>query len=165
MGAAMTAPGERVAGSGAASVAAQPAQATSPDVRDLLLAAAAPVLAALLMVLVPDGNVVRIALAGAVVFLAPGYLLLEATAPAGGAGERGREARPWRLAMALGLSPAVVALVALAAALVPGGFRPLPIAGAVALVCVALAAVALRRRRAAGSPAASPARRRVLTGG
>lgn len=122
---------------------------------DIVAAVAAVVLAALLAFTLPPGSWPRLVLAGAVAFFAPGYLVLEAA----GLVRRPLPPSPWvRAAMAVGLSPAVVAIAALATAVVPGGFKPAPIMAAVTFLSLGLAAVALtRRQRAAQGGAPRPA--------
>jgi uncharacterized membrane protein len=76
------------------------------------------------------------------VFCLPGYLLLEAIAPSHLASPSRRAVRPL---LALGLSPAVVGIAAMAAALFKA-FNAPGIVLAVLLVSLALAAVAALRR-------------------
>ena len=118
---------------------------------DILAAAAVAASAGLAYVLLPGGSAVRIVLGLAMVFLVPGYLLLEAAA------RPSPSLRPklLRVLAAIGVSPAVVGLAALATALVPGGFKPAAIVLAVTVACAALAGLALWRRmpHAASQPA------------
>lgn len=94
----------------------------------------------------PGGSALRLALALPVLFFAPGYLLVEAVAgPATTAASRAV-----RALVALGTSPAIVGLLALGAAVLPGGFRPVPILALIAVACAAMAAAALWRRLATG---------------
>ena len=111
---------------------------------DLLACAALVALGCLAAAALPSGSGLRLALAVPVLLFAPGYLLVEAAAgPAMQA-----SARAMRAVLAIGLSPALVGLVALATAGLPGGFRTGSIVLLVAVVCLALAAAALWRRRA-----------------
>lgn len=116
--------------------------------RDLDLLACATVvgLACLAAMTLPEGSIVRLAVAIAGLFVAPGYLLVEAAAgPA-----RSVAARVRRAALSVGVSPAIVGLLALATAGLPGGFRPASIILLLGVTCLALAAAALWRRRAHG---------------
>lgn len=91
----------------------------------------------------------RAALALVLLPLVPGYLLVQAVEP--------RAPRPAHLALALGLGLPLVGLAALATALVPGGFRPMPILVAQAVLAAGLATVALVRRSHALRPTRQPA--------
>lgn len=92
----------------------------------------------------PGGSALRMAAAVSVLFFAPGYLLVEAVAgPAGAA-----SARLLRALVAVGTSPAIVGLLALGTAVLPGGFRPVPILALLAVACATMAAAALWRRMA-----------------
>jgi len=123
---------------------------------DLALVAVLALAAAAGSSVLPGGSWPRLALAGLVVFVLPGYALLEAALPrrldaSGASTPRAREGT-WRLLAALGLSPALTGLAALATALVPGGFRAGPIILAVTLmVLVFTAAAGIRRSHAAGT--------------
>lgn len=109
---------------------------------DVVAATGLVLVAALAAVVLADGSTLRPVVALPILMVAPGYLLLQALlVPARSPTERGRH-----LLVSLGLSPAVLGLLALATAVVPGGFRPLPIAATVTLGCLAFAGVALRRR-------------------
>lgn len=134
--------------------------ATSPraegGVLDLVLAAALALVAALLASMGPaSAGPLRLALAATVVFFVPGYLLLEAALPRRSL--EGGTSWAFRAAMAIGLSPALVALAALSTALVPGAFRAPVIVAVVSLLCVALAGVAVVRRGAAAADRAGTA--------
>lgn len=122
-------------------------------VLDLLAAAVVALGAALVasMGAASDGPL-RLVLAGAVVFFIPGYLLLEAVLPAG---RPGAGPVAFRMACAVGLSPAIVALAALATALVPGAFTPPMIVAVVSAVCIGFAALAVVRRAARPAPDAN----------
>ena len=90
----------------------------------------------------PGGSPLRMAAAVSILFFVPGYLLGEAVAgPA-----RTASSRALRALVAVGTSPAIVGLLALGTAVLPGGFRPLPILALLAVACAAMAAAALWRR-------------------
>jgi uncharacterized membrane protein len=139
---------------------AAPATATqSPDTRrlsrvsDLAAAAILAVLAALLAAALPAGSTLRALATLPVLLVVPGYLLVEAAVPS-----VTRSQRALHALVGLGVSPPLVALLALATAIVPGGFHAPAIVAAVTLACLALAAVAWRRRlRMAASPPAASA--------
>lgn len=100
-------------------------------------------LACLAATTLPDGSVLRLAIALLALLVAPGYLLIEAAAgPA-----RSAAARLRRSALAIGASPGLFGLVALATAGLPGGFRPASIVLLVGVTCLGLAGAALWRRR------------------
>ena len=123
------------------------------SVADVLVAVGVLLVAAVLATVGDGAGVVRYLFAGLVVFLVPGYLLLEALLPSN---QPGAPPRAWRLAAAVGLSPALVGLLALATALVPGAFRPGTIIAVITLACIAFAAVAvLRRQRGVAAAAAA----------
>jgi uncharacterized membrane protein len=110
------------------------------------------VVAAWAALALPEGSLLRLALAMPMVFWIPGYLVLEAMAPRG---PRGQSDRAWRAAAAIAVSPAVAGLAALATALYPGGFRPAAIVGMITAVCLVAAAQATRRRWLASPRSAS----------
>lgn len=111
---------------------------------DLIVAGALALVAGLAAVGLPDGSTLRLAIVLPIVLLAPGYLLLQALiVPARSAASRGRH-----LLLSLGVSPAVLGLLALSTAIVPGGFTPGAILLVVTVGCVVLAAVGVHRRRA-----------------
>ncbi|MEA3166596.1 MAG: hypothetical protein QOJ26_1468 [Thermoplasmata archaeon] len=121
---------------------------------DLAVAVVLALSAGLAFAFLPDGSVLRVALGLAMVFLVPGYLLIEAAAPVTSEPRR----RMLRICLAVGVSPVVLGLLALATAALPGGFHSASIVGLSSLVCVAAAAVAfLRRRSSATSDARLPA--------
>lgn len=94
----------------------------------------------------------RMGLALAVLFFVPGHLLLAAaTRVPTRAGQR-----PARALVALGVSPALVGVLALATSLTPWGFRPASIVAVVTAACFVLAGVAAYRRRAPDPPLAGP---------
>lgn len=115
------------------------------DSLDLVAALAVTVLAGLIAAIDAGGPAlgVRGLLGALVVFFVPGYLLMEVLFP-----PRDPRSPPkaLRLVMALGLSPPLVALLALSTALVHGGFRPQAIIAVIALACMALGAAAMARR-------------------
>ena len=112
-----------------------------PLVADLGAAAGAAVLAAVAFLALDAGHPLRLVLGLSMLLFVPGFLLLEACLGAGAAAGR------WtRVGAAVGLSPPLVGLLALSTALVPGGFRPLPIVLLVTAACVACAGVAALRR-------------------
>lgn len=109
---------------------------------DVIAGAGLALVAALVAAVLPDGSTLRLAVALPVLMVVPGYLLLQALlVPARSWTARGRHAL-----LSLGLSPAVLGLLALSTAIVPGGFRPVAIAATVTVGCLAFAGVALRRR-------------------
>lgn len=109
---------------------------------DLAVAAATACAASIAARLLGPGSDLRLALAVPALLFIPGYLLLQAVAPA-----PRPDRTPWaRLGMAAGLSLPVLGLLALATAALPGGFRPATIAAAGAAACVALAGTAWARR-------------------
>lgn len=112
---------------------------------DVGIAAALIVFAAIATAVFPDGSLVRMLVVFTALLTAPGYLLIQASlVPA-----RSTRTRFRHLLVSVGVSPAVVALFALSAAILPGGFRPLPIIVFVTAGSLALAGVALLRRWAA----------------
>jgi uncharacterized membrane protein len=128
---------------------------SSPDV---LLGGVLALVGAWAFLILPAGSTVRIALVAPVLVLVPGYLLIQTLiVPASPPGRRAVHA-----VVAIGASPALVALAALATAIVPGGFRPGPIVAVVTLMTLGLAAAALYRRAAhaatadQGSPGDAP---------
>ncbi len=113
---------------------------------DLIAACIVAALAGLAFMTMPGGSPLRVALALAVLFFVPGYLLIEAVAQPAVSRQR-RVVRAW---IAIGVSPAVVGLLALATVALPGGFRPASIVATLTVACVGLAGVGIwRRRRAA----------------
>lgn len=101
-------------------------------------------LAAAVAVAAGTTGALRMAVTLPVLLLAPGYLLLQAVVvpPAKGAGLLRQ------LLACLGISPAVVGLLALSTAIVAGAFKPLVIVAAVTVGCLAFATIAIQRRRA-----------------
>jgi uncharacterized membrane protein len=93
-----------------------------------------------------------LAVAAPVLLVAPGYLLLQALIVPRPAGGR----RALQGLLAIGLSPGIVGLLALSTSLVRGGFKPTPILVVVTGACLALAAIAFRRRAAFASAAGKP---------
>lgn len=111
---------------------------------DLLVAGGLALVAGLAAVGLPDGSTLRMVVVLPILLLVPGYLLLQALiVPARSPATRGRHAL-----LSLGVSPAVLGLLALATAIVPGGFTPGVILVVVTVGCLALAGLGYRRRRA-----------------
>lgn len=137
----------------------------SRDARGVLDLLAAAVVALVAAVLAAGGPAsegpLRLLLASAVVFFVPGYLLLEAVLPPAGPG--GTPAA-FRLAAAIGLSPAIVALAALVTALIPGMFTPPMIVASVSAACIGFAALAVVRRGARAAPGAAEVSRAAGAG-
>lgn len=111
------------------------------DVADLLAASALMLAAVVCVFALPTGSLVRAIIAGLAILLVPGYLLLQASIR-----ESSPKQRAVHAAIALGVSPAVVGLLALATALVPGGFKAGPIIALVTFASLAFAGVAAWRR-------------------
>lgn len=109
---------------------------------DLMLACAFVVVGVVAVGLVPDGSVLRFILVAPVLFVVPGYLLIQACVVK----ESKRRSRLTHVLLAVGVTPPVLGLIALATALVPGGFRLAFIAAAVAVACFGMAALADYRR-------------------
>lgn len=111
---------------------------------DLLVAAGLMVLAGGAALALPDGSTLRLAFVVPILLVAPGYLLLQALiVPARSAATRGRHA-----VLSLGVSPALLGLLALSTAIVPGGFQEGAILAVVTIGSVVLGAVGFGRRRA-----------------
>ena len=89
-----------------------------------------------------DGTALRMAFALPLLFFAPGYLLIEAVAGPAKASAH----RAVRALLAIGVSPALVGLLALAAAVLPAGFRPAPILILLAVACGIMAIAGFWRR-------------------
>lgn len=109
-------------------------------------------MAAILALTTPAGSGLRAIVALPILLVVPGYLLIEATVGSIKPGQRGLHAL-----VALGVSPPLVALLALSTAALPGGFHAGPIVAAVTIACLGLAVLAARRRArlapaAAGTP-------------
>jgi uncharacterized membrane protein len=122
---------------------------------DILLACALALAAAFAFAFLPPGSAVRVALVTPGLFLVPGYLLIRLVADPSSSGRiRGVHAL-----LAVGVSPALVGLLALATAFVPGGFRPVPIVATVTTACLLLGAGNVWRRpsgRDLESPTGNP---------
>jgi uncharacterized membrane protein len=109
---------------------------------DLAACAGLVLLAAVAFLFLPEGSSLRLALGLGVLFFAPGYLLIEASAgPA-----PSRSSRAARLGLAIGASPALVGVLALATAVLPEGFRPVPIVVLLVVASFVLAGAAVWRR-------------------
>lgn len=113
---------------------------------DILALSGLVVLAALAAFALPEGSAFRWGFTLPVVLVAPGYLLLQAIfVPARPVGSRLVHAL-----LSLGISPAIVGLLALSTALVPGGFQRSAIVGVVAVGCMVLGGLGLFRRAREG---------------
>lgn len=121
-------------------------------VLDLVLAAALAAAAALLAGALPDGDGRRAMATLAILLVVPGYLLVEAAVPSTARGQRALHAL-----VGVGVSLPLVGLLALATAIVPGGFRASMVIASVTLACLALAVVAALRRLRSSAPAAPAA--------
>jgi uncharacterized membrane protein len=130
---------------------------------DVVAALFLVIAAAVAFLTLPAGSWLRIALALPAVLIVPGFLLLRSfnlTSQARGG------TRWWDVGLALGVSPAMVGLIALSTAVVPGEFRAGPIVVAVLAACALLAVVAgvrstlLGSRRPVPEPALDNERRR-----
>lgn len=114
------------------------------DPSDILIAMVLVLVGTFAALVLPEGNTPRLLLALPVLFFAPGYLLIQAAL-----GHRStRSARGWHAALAVGVSPPVIGILALLTAAVPGGFRMTPIILSVTVGSVGLALLALYRRTA-----------------
>jgi len=109
---------------------------------DILAAAVLALLAALVAFALPVGSQMRALITLPVLLVAPGYLLLQAAVGSHRPGQRLLHAL-----IACGVSPPLVALLALLTAALPGGFRSGTIIVTVTLACLGLGAVAILRRR------------------
>lgn len=105
---------------------------------DLAACGALALAAAACAVALPAGSPLRFTLAIPALLFVPGYALLEACT---GLGRRASHAL-----VAIGLSPALVALAALATAVFPGGFRPIPIVAVTTVMSLAFTLAACVRR-------------------
>lgn len=144
-----TLPAAPTASATATSAAATAARRVGPA--DLAVASLLVVAGGVLALALPEGSLLRLAVGAPAILLAPGYLALQAAMRPGPA-----ERRPLHLVFALGLSPAIVGLIALATAIVPGGFRPPVIIVAIMAGCLAMAGVAYARRRQVPAQATAP---------
>lgn len=129
----------------------QRGQRTWPKL-DIAIATSLGVAATAAAVSLPPGSL-RMLLALPMVLFVPGYLLLQAfVVPAA----EGR-ARLWQVLASIGISPAVLGLMALSTSIVEGGFRLGAILAMTTLGCLALAATAVMRRRALALASSKPA--------
>lgn len=120
---------------------------------DLLVAGPLAVLAAVLASALPADNPVRNYGTIAILLTVPGYLLLQTLmVPAPPAAKRAMH-----VLLGIGVSPAVVGLLALSTALVSGGFGATAIIATVTLACLAFALIAFARRSLHPSENASTA--------
>lgn len=113
---------------------------------DILVMSLLMVFAALAAFALPEGSVLRWAFTLPVILVAPGYLLLQAIfVPA-----QPTSSRLVHGLLSLGISPALLGLLALSTALIPGGFKPGIIVAVVAVGSLVLAGVGLFRRARSG---------------
>lgn len=110
---------------------------------DVVIAGVLAVLAAAAAFALPDGNAGRMIFTLSVLLVVPGYLLIQAVVGRA----RTIPKRMIHLLLSLGLSPAIVGLLALATAIIPGGFQPPWIIALITLWCVAMTGLALWRRK------------------
>lgn len=111
---------------------------------DLCLAAALTILAPLLATLLPEASPVRWTIVLTFLLLVPGYLFIQALVV---------QAPPRRFEIlhpvfAIGISPAVIGLLALSTTMVPNGYRPSTVFVIIIGACVILTVVAFIRRAA-----------------
>ncbi|MHB8605421.1 MAG: DUF1616 domain-containing protein [Thermoplasmatota archaeon] len=111
-------------------------------VADTIVGGVAAVVAGAAFALLPAGSIARVALTVPALFVLPGYLLLEASLSP----RTARPSRAFTLLAAIGVSPILVSVLALATTRLPGGFRPDSIVAVITVACVALAIVATTRR-------------------
>lgn len=113
-----------------------------PATVDVVLAAICVILSEFAFRILPEGSLVRLALVVPVLFFAPGYLLLQAClVPA-----RPVANRVIHAVFSTILSPSLIAVLALMAALVPGAFKPGIIVFIVTVASLLCATIALLRR-------------------
>jgi uncharacterized membrane protein len=98
--------------------------------------------AAIVASFVPARSPIRLLVTLPILLVAPGYLLLQTIAP----GPASAGARSLQILLSLGLSPPLVGLLALATAVLPGGFRAGTIVMIVTTVCLMLLIAAAHRR-------------------
>lgn len=123
---------------------------------DIAAALLLALLGAVAVAVFPDGRPMRLILVAPVLLFAPGYLLLQAVLVP----KRPPLTRVLHGVLSMGISLALVGLVALSAALVRGAFKPAVIVVLVTLTCIALAATGTYRRLYQGAPTNSvPAQR------
>lgn len=121
------------------------------DVDDLLAAIVLVILAFWATVALPPGSWARVAVVAPLVLALPGYLLIQAVLGPTSL----RTSRLGHTAAALGVTPAVIGLLALSTTVLPGGFRIPSITKALAIGSVVFLVVAWVRR---GFPRASAVR-------
>jgi len=151
-----TAPPSAIDPPGAPPAADTPKPGSFPWI-DLAIGAALSVVALVAALDLPVSPL-RYLLTLPMLLLVPGYLLLQAFAVPAASGAR----RGWQALAAIGLSPAVVGLLALSTAIVQGAFRVPVILAVSTLASVALATTAFVRRRSLArserdAPAPAPA--------
>lgn len=120
------------------SVALTPVRGTA----DLVAGAILALVGALGARFLPDGDGARVALAAPVLLVVPGYLLIQTFVIRTETGHP----RWFHVFFGIGLSPAVVGLLALATTVIPNGFQPAMIVAFVTVGCLLLAVVARMRR-------------------
>ncbi|MHB1262098.1 MAG: DUF1616 domain-containing protein [Thermoplasmatota archaeon] len=98
-------------------------------------------------------STLRTVLALPMILFVPGYLLLQAFVVPAAAGRT----RTWQAFASIGISPAILGLMALSTSIVQGGFRLGAILMVTTLGCLAFATTALLRRRALAHAASTPA--------
>lgn len=109
---------------------------------DVLIATGLVVLAAVIALTLPAGSTLRAVLTLPVLFVAPGYLLLQSIfVPA-----RRPSRRLLHAVLGLGISPPLLGLLALSTTVLPGTFTPNTIVAAVTLGCLSLGTIAVFRR-------------------
>lgn len=118
-----------------------------------MVAAGLAIIAALVASVTPAGNPLRLFVTLPIILVVPGYLLIQVfMVPA-----RSTAARCVHALLGVGVSPALLGLLAMSTALLPGGFRPYTIILAVTLACLVMAGVAAARRSFGASLPASSA--------
>lgn len=109
---------------------------------DVLVSTGLVVLAAAVALTLPTSSTMRAVLTLPVLFVAPGYLLLQSIlVPA-----RRPRRRLLHAVLGLGISPPLLGLMALSTIVLPGTFTPNAIIAAVTLGCLALGSLAVFRR-------------------
>jgi uncharacterized membrane protein len=119
---------------------------------DVVAALAAALLAAVAALSLPEGSTARMAITLPVLFIVPGYVALQAVFLP----KRDARRRWFHALFSIGLSPAIVGLLALTTALAPGGFQPRSIVLLLTLAILWGGALGIWRRRTAGRPTGRP---------
>lgn len=117
---------------------------------DLVLGAAVAIAAGVAALYHPEKTLLRAVLTVPALLIVPGYFLLQTVIPS----TDHRPTRPVQGALAVGLSPPLVALIALATTLTPWGFQQTPIVLGVMFTSLVLVALTLYRRVSWASPSA-----------